>query len=540
VQGVPYLARFFYKVIKMSKVTWPHQEAKRLRAVASKSDKPIIFETGYGPSGLPHIGTFAEVARTTFVIKALQQAFPEAAANMRLIAFSDDMDGLRSLPDNVPNHDMLRQHLGKPLSSIPDPFEQAPSFADYMNGQLKQFLDSYSFEYEFHSSTQCYQSGMFDNGLKRVMDNYTQIREIFISTISKDKREAWSPFFPICESCGKIYTTRVVDVDPENYTLSYRCDQNDKGFEPCDHVSTTAITGGKVKVGWKIDWALRWYTLGVNYEMYGKDLISSANMASKICSILGGKPPVLYKYELFLDENGAKISKKIGNGISMDQWVMYSPMGALLNFLLANPNKARQMGLPILPKIVDEYIEVLRKEKPDNINHSMWFIDSVQHGHDASNLNKSELSYNLLSNVAQNLGIRDASLLYKYALKYDPTVAENEHFFRMLCEKVIAYVQDYEAQAPKEELVIDWSYGQYLSELIEIVEQTEDFDNLQSRELQALMFVIPKKYGLSQPEWFKFLYSVLLGKEKGPRLGPFLGILGKDVVLSMLNKAVRS
>ena len=520
----------------MPKVTWPHQEAKRLRSVALNSDKPIILETGYGPSGLPHIGTFAEVARTTFVIKALQHAFPEA--KVRLIAFSDDMDGLRSLPENVPNHDHLRPFLGMPLSSIPDPFEQAPSFADYMNGRLKLFLDSYGFEYEFHSSTQCYQGGVFDDGLKKVMDNYTQIRKLFIETISKDKREAWSPFFPICEGCGKIYTTRVVEIDPEHYALTYHCDQSGQGFEPCGYKGTTSLTGGKVKVGWKIDWALRWYTYGVNYEMYGKDLISSASMASKICSILGGKPPVLYKYELFLDEDGAKISKKIGNGISMEQWVKYSPLGALLNFLLANPNKARQMGLPILPKIVDEYLEVLCKENPDDANLSVWFIDSVQHRHDMSGISKNELSYNLLTNVAQNLGLRDASLLYKYAQKYDPTVDQNAPFFRSLCEQVIAYVQDYEAQAPQEALAIDLSYAQYLPELIEIVEQTENFENLAGEDIQALVFVIPKKYALSQPVWFKFLYSVLLNKEKGPRLGPFLGILGKQAVLSMLNKAV--
>jgi len=517
----------------MPKVTWPHQEAKRLRRVALNPDKPIIFETGYGPSGLPHIGTFAEVARTSFVIKAFKYAFPDA--KVRLIAFSDDMDGLRSLPENVPNHENLRQFLGMPLSSIPDPYEQASSFADYMNGQLKRFLDSYGFEYEFHSSTQCYQNGIFDEGLKRVMDNYTQIREIFISTISKDKREAWSPFFPICETCGKIYSTRVVEVDFNNYTVNYHCDQTGQGFEPCGHKGTTSITGGKVKVGWKIDWALRWYTFGVNYEMYGKDLISSANMASKICSILGNKPPVLYKYELFLDEKGAKISKKIGNGISMEQWVKYSPLGALLNFLLANPNKARQMGLPILPKIVDEYIEVLRKEEPNNSNLSMWFIDNLQLMHDASNLEKNELSYNLLTNVAQNLGLRDPALLYQYAQKYDSSIEQNASFFRLLCEKIIAYIQDYEE--PAEPLVIDVSYRPYLSEFIEMIEQTNNFDDLSGEEIQALVFLIPKKYNLNQAQWFKFLYAVLLGKEKGPRLGPFLSILGKKVVLSMLKQA---
>ena len=522
----------------MPKVTWPHQEAKRLRSLASSFEQPIIFETGYGPSGLPHIGTFAEVARTTFVIKALQQAFPDVKT--RLIAFSDDLDGLRSLPDNVPNHDNLRKFLGMPLSAIPDPYEQASSFADYMNGQLKRFLDSYGFEYEFYSSTQCYQRGFFDDGLKRVMDNYIKIRDIFISTISKDKREAWSPFFPICESCGKIYSTRVVEINPQDYSLNYHCDQTGQGFEPCGHKGTTTISGGKVKVGWKIDWALRWYTFGVNYEMYGKDLISSASMASKICSILGTKPPVLYKYELFLDEKGAKISKKIGNGISMEQWVKYSPLGALLNFLLANPNKARQMGLPILPKIVDEYIEVLRSENPENANSSMWFIDSIQHKHDAYGLEKNELSYSLLTNVAQNLGLRDPTLLYKYANKYDPNVAKNEVFFRTLCEKVIAYVQDYEAQVEKTEVAIDWSYLPYLLEFIDIIENTADYDNLHGEEIQALVFIIPKKYELSQPSWFKFLYAVLLGKERGPRLGPFLGILGKEAVLSMLRAAVKS
>ena len=519
----------------MPKVTWPHQEANRLHSLVLNSEQPIVFETGYGPSGLPHIGTFAEVARTTFVIKALQQDFPQA--KVRLIAFSDDMDGLRSIPENIPNHEQLRPFLGKPLSAIPDPFEQTASFADYMNGQLQLFLNSYGFDYEFHSSTYCYQQGIFDNGLKKVMDNYNPIREQFIATISKEKRATWSPFFPICESCGKIYTTRVITVDPNNYSLTYQCDQVGKDWVPCGHVGTTTITGGKVKVGWKIDWALRWYTFGVNYEMYGKDLISSANLASKICAILGGKAPVLYKYELFLDETGAKISKKIGNGISMEQWLKYSPLGALLNFLLANPNKARLMGLPILPKIVDEYIEVLGKEDPQDAHSHRWFIDNVQHRSEASYLTNNELSYNLLTNVAKNLSMRDARLLYQYALKYDPTVAQNQDFFQSLCEKIIAYVQDYEAQIVKEPLTIDTVYAQYLPELIAIIEQKDNFDNLTGEEIQALAFLIPKKYNLSQPEWFKFLYSVLLNQEKGPRLGPLLGILGKPTVLSMLKKA---
>ncbi|MCK5719599.1 MAG: lysine--tRNA ligase [Thiomargarita sp.] len=520
----------------MPKVNWPHQEAKRLQKIISNSDKPIIFETGYGPSGLPHIGTFAEVARTTFVMQALKHISPNT--KVRLIAFSDDMDGLRSLPENVPNHDQLRPFLGKPLSSIPDPFGKSVSFAHYMNEQLQHFLDSFGFEYEFFSSTQCYQNGTFDQGLKKIMDNYNKIRTLFIATISKEKRENWSPFFPICESCGKIYTTRILNVNNDDYTVTYCCDQANDNLVPCGHKNTISILGGRVKTGWKIDWALRWATFGVNYEMYGKDLISSANMASKICTILGAKPPTLYKYELFLDENGAKISKKIGNGISMQQWIKYSPLGGLLNFLLANPNKAKQMGMPLLPKIVDDYIKVLGTEGLDNVNFSRWFVDSVQHRHDATGLENNELSYSLLVNVAQNMGLHDSQLLYQYAKKYDSNVGQNENFFRLLCEKVINYLQDYELKKEIAEVVIDSEYLPYLPELVSIIQNSDQFDTLSGEEIQALLFLIPKKHDLNQPKWFKLLYSILLRKEKGPRLGPFLSMLGKEKVLSMLKTAV--
>lgn len=519
----------------MPKATWPHNEAKRLRSIALKTDQPIVFETGYGPSGLPHIGTFAEVARTQFVIKALRHSVPDA--KIRLIAFSDDMDGLRSVPENLPNHAMLQDHLGMPLSAIPDPFAEQASFAGYMNGQLQHFLDSYGFTYEFFSSTKCYQGGVFDAGLKKVMDSYDAIRDMFVATISPEKRAHWSPFFPICDACGKIYSTRVVNIDKDRYELTYHCDQPGNGFTPCGHSQTTSILGGHVKVGWKIDWALRWLTFGVNYEMYGKDLINSATMASKICAVLGGKPPLLYKYELFLDEKGAKISKKIGNGISMDQWSNYSPIGGLVNFLVANPNKARQMGMPILPKIVDEYIQVLRNEDANNTSASLWFSDSITRGHDASCLETNEINYTLLTNVARNLGIHDAALLYEYAVKYEPSLTKNETFFRTLCEKVVAYVSDYEEQHGNDNIEIDLAYAAHLPELIDVIATEKNFNSLSGEEIQNLMFIIPKKHDLNQGDWFKFLYGILLAKEKGPRLGPFLAILGQEKVLSMLKQA---
>ncbi|MEE4379555.1 MAG: lysine--tRNA ligase [Candidatus Competibacteraceae bacterium] len=521
----------------MAKLNWPHQEAQRVFNQAGKQKNTVVFETGYGPSGLPHIGTFAEVARTTFVINAFRNAFPDHQA--RLIVFSDDMDGLRNLPENVPNHELLKPHLGAPLTSIPDPFGKEASFAGFMNRQLQRFLDHYGFDYEFYSSTETYRSGHFDSGLCRIMDCYEAIRDLFTASISADKRSAWSPFFPICESCGKIYTTRVTGIDKDNYTISYCCDQNEGGkYHSCGHAATMTITGGHVKVGWKVDWALRWYMLGVDYEMYGKDLIDSYTMSRKICALLGGTPPVNYKYELFLDENGAKISKKIGNGISMEQWQAYSPLGALLHFLLANPNKARQMGLPILPKIVDDYLKALRTEKRTDVNNSVWFIDQFQHHHDAQGLENSEIGFGLLVNVAENLGLHEGNVLYEYAARHDPSVAENEPFFRELCSKVIAYVQDYQAKLPRESLEIDTRLVPYLQELRQLIEALVSEESYAAEQLQNALFSVAREHNLDKGEWFKFLYQVLIGKEKGSRMGTFLAVLGAERVLTMLDEAL--
>ena len=315
---------------------WPFEEAKKIIFKKDKLANNVVFETGYGPSGLPHIGTFAEVARTIFVMKAYNELMPDS--NLELIVFSDDMDGLRSLPDNIPNHDLLCQYLGTPLSAIPDPYGTEKSFATHMNNQLQDFLNAYGFKYHFQSSTDAYCHGLFNEGLQRIMDNYDKIRNLFIKTISKEKRDSWSPFFPICDKCGKIYTTRIINVDQKKYKIRYICDMTDGNYNPCGHIGDSSIFDGKCKVGWKIDWALRWYAFKVDYEMHGKDLMDSAVLSKKICNIIYGTPPITYKYELFLDEKGAKISKKIGNGISMEEWLSYAPIGALLHFLLSNPN----------------------------------------------------------------------------------------------------------------------------------------------------------------------------------------------------------
>ena len=521
----------------MAKYNWPHQEAKRLTGRLKEQQRPAVFETGYGPSGLPHIGTFAEVARTSYIMDAYKHANPDKP--VQLIVFSDDMDGLRSLPDNVPNHDLLRPHLGAPLTRIPDPFGKEKSYADYMNSRLRHFLDFYGFDYEFRSSTACYQAGLFNSGLQSVMDNYQQVRELFIQTIAKDKREAWSPFFPICEACGKIYTTRVTDIHPDSYQLSYHCDLDGKTYRACHHQGRVSVLDGHVKVGWKIDWAMRWFVFGIDYEMHGKDLMDSAALSSKICRVLGGKPPLTYKYELFLDEKGAKISKTIGNGVSMEQWQAYSPVGALLLFLLENPNKARKMGLPILPRLIDNYLTSLRKEDRSEPTSALWFVDQLQHHHDAAGLDQSDLTYALLVNVAESLGDGGAELLYDYARRYDSAVAENAEFFHALCRHVVAYVSEYaKAQPGSEVIVTDSSLSPLLVQLYERIKQLNSEQNFTAERLQNCVFAVAREHELEQKSWFLFLYQSLLHKDQGPRLGSFFAMLGFERVERLFQQAI--
>ncbi|CAK0740922.1 Lysine--tRNA ligase [Gammaproteobacteria bacterium] len=519
-------------------INWPHHESARVAHRLNDTDKLAVFETGYGPSGLPHIGTFAEVVRTSYVIKAFRATYPHRPT--RLIVFSDDMDGLRSLPENVPNHALLKEYLGAPLSSLPDPFEKESSYAAFMNGRLKHFLDYYGFEYLFESATNCYQTGVFNTALQRVMDNHQAIRNLFIKTIAPDKRDAWSPFFPICERCGKIYTTSVVATHPESYEITYHCDRDDKAYRSCGHQGRTSILDGKVKVGWKVDWAMRWYAFGVDYEMHGKDLLDSASLSSKICALLGAAPPLTYKYELFLDENGAKISKKIGNGVSMEQWQRFAPVGSLLYFLLEEPNRARKMGLPILPRLVDNYITALKKEDAEEAGSALWFVDSLQNRHDASDISATDISYLLLINVTENLGSDDLELLYDYVRRYDPAVEKNSEFFRKLCRHALEYVKDTKARAPNvtSEPLPPGDFLPALRSLAEEIGGLAATGSFNADAIQNLVFAVGGKYELEAGVWFRFLYEALLGKAQGPRLGSFFAMLGFDRVAALLQKAM--
>ena len=353
---------------------WPFEEARKVvarvdvRRAAGTLVKEVLFETGYGPSGLPHIGTFGEVARTSWVRQAFE-ALSEVPT--RLIAFSDDMDGLRKVPDNVPNQDMLRQHLGKPLTAIPDPFGTHDSFGAHNNARLKAFLDRFGFRYEFLSSTECYKSGRFDAALLTVLRHYEKVRDVVLPTLGPERRATYSPFLPLCPRTGQVLQVPIVEWNADTGTIVYE----DEGRR-----TEVPVTGGHCKLQWKADWAMRWFALSVDYEMSGKDLIPSVELSTKIVRVLGGKPPETFTYELFLDEGGQKISKSKGNGLSVDEWLTYGPEESLALFMFGKPHAAKKLYFDAIPKAVDEYIAFAEQyqrssnEPKNQLENPAWFI----------------------------------------------------------------------------------------------------------------------------------------------------------------------
>src|ERR1700690_4389049 len=333
---------------------WPFEQAKGIVARLKKKPKDeVLFKTGYGPSGLPHIGTFGEVARTTMVLHAFR-VLTEDKIKTRLIAFSDDMDGLRKVPDNVPNKEMLSEHLGKPLTDIPDPFGTHPSFGAHNNARLRAFLDRFGFAYEFLSSTECYKSGRFDAALLTVLAHYEKVRDIVLPTLGAERRATYSPFLPLCPRTGRVLQVPVVEWNKERGTIVYEED---------GQRTEVPVTGGQCKLQWKADWAMRWFALGIDYEMSGKDLISSVRLSSRLCRVLGAAPPETFTYELFLDENGQKISKSKGNGLSVDEWLRYAPAESLGQFMYNQPQRAKRLYFDVIPRAVDEYIANIEKAR---------------------------------------------------------------------------------------------------------------------------------------------------------------------------------
>lgn len=525
--------------------TWPYKEARGLRKTTSKKEGTVLFQTGYGPSGLPHIGTFAEVARTSWVRQAFEQITGKETA---LFAFSDNVDGLRQIPLNVPNKEMLVEHLGKPLCDIPDPFGDAESFSAHMNGKLREFLDGFGFQYEFKPSHLQYREGVFDDGLRQVMTNYAKIRRIVASTLSEEKAKRWSPFMPVCPSCGKVNTTVVTEVHPDPFEVSFSCEKGEvsqiekdgvvtyKGCEPCGHNGRMSIFGGNVKVGWKVDWALRWYTFGVDYEMYGKDLIESADLSAKICRAMGGTPPQGMFYELFLDAEGAKISKSKGNGLSLEEWLSYGSLESLCTFLLKNPRKASRLHIQTVSQHVEEYLRHLKtfasQKESKRMCSPLWFIhqDDIVEGREIKR--GSQVDFQMILNLVSVLGSCDPELVWDYLLSYDKSVSEDESVIKPLIEKAQAYHRDYlihnqEFKAPS---------GEMMPAVETFIEWLEEYGVENATEIQNAAYKVTNDLEVNQKEFFRTMYELLVGQPKGPRLGTFIALYGVENSLHRARK----
>src|SRR5246500_1375936 len=421
---------------------WPFEEARKIVARLKKRPKDeVIFETGYGPSGLPHIGTFGEVARSTMVRHAFR-VLTDDKIKTRLIAFSDDMDGLRKVPDNIPNKELAAQNLGKPLTRVPDPFGTHDSFAAHNNARLRAFLDQFGFDYEFLSSTACYTSGRFDEALLKVLHHFEQVMEVMLPSLREERAQTYSPFLPIDPESGIVLQVPVVEHDAKAGTITY--EHPDRGGR-----ITTLVTGGRCKLQWKPDWAMRWVALGVDYEMAGKDLIDSVKLSGEICRTLGGAPPEGFNYELFLDENGQKISKSKGNGLTIEEWLRYAAPETLSLFMYREPRAAKRLYLDVIPRHVDEYHQHLdayeRQAPKERLANPVWHIHD---GHPPES--GVPIAFSMLLSLVTASNAENADTLWGFIGRYRPGVTRQTHpHLDNLVNYAIHYFHDFVLPAKK-------------------------------------------------------------------------------------------
>jgi lysyl-tRNA synthetase class 1 len=502
---------------------WPFEEARKLvkRYPQGKPGiQPVLFETGYGPSGLPHIGTFQEVLRTTLVRRAYEVL--SGGAPTRLVAFSDDMDGLRKVPDNMPNQGLLAAHLGHPLSRIPDPFNKYESFAHHNNAMLREFLDRFGFDYEFVASSERYNSGQFDDALRGVLRNFGGIMEVMLPTLREERRRTYSPVLPVSPKTHQVLQVPVEVVDAEAGIV--RFEDHGETIEQC-------IFGGQAKLQWKVDWGMRWVALGVDYEMCGKDLTDSVRESGKIARVLGGRPPEGMIYELFLDEKGEKISKSKGNGLTIDEWLSYGSEESLGFYIYREPKSAKSLHAGIIPRAVDEYWQFREKlaEQPleQQLGNPVWHLLRAN-GYQGAAGDKLPVTYGLLLNLVAVLGKHATreqvwSYLANYVADADPAA---HPALDSLVDKALAYSRDFVAptlQRRKPEA------GEALALAALDEELASTSDDATAEELQSLVYEIGKDphFGFEGlRDWFKCLYETLLGSSQGPRMGSFIALYG--------------
>ena len=535
----------------MASKAWPFEEARKLVARQARTGRDeIVFATGYGPSGLPHIGTFGEVARTTMVRHAFRVLTGERIAT-RLIAFSDDMDGLRKVPDNVPNRAMMQQHLGKPLTEVPDPFGEYASFAAHNNARLQKFLDAFGFDYEFASSTTYYKSGRFDAALLHMLARLDDVQKIMLASLREERAATYSPFLPIHPKTGIVMQVPLTGHDAGAGTISWRDPATGEMFE-------TPVTGGHCKLQWKPDWAMRWVALGVDYEMAGKDLIDSVKLSSAIARALGGLPPEGFNYELFLDDKGQKISKSKGNGLTIDEWLTYASPDSLSQFMYQKPMAAKRLYFDVIPRTVDDYLGFLdaypRQDWKERLGNPVWHVhagsppapETLTHGQGVASV-----SFAMLLNLAAVANSESPAVLWGFLRRYAPGASPQTHpRLDRLVHYAVAYFRDFIAPRKRYRLPDDVEAAALtaLSAALARLPADSSAEAIQ-HTLYDLARPIPRYQDMSAkgatPErpgvsndWFNMIYQVLLGEERGPRLGSFIALYGIEETRALIGRAV--
>ena len=507
---------------------WPFAEA---RALATRMEKTgakdtVLFETGYGPSGLPHIGTFGEVVRTTMVRHAYETLTGQAT---KLVCFSDDMDGFRKVPTNIPNQEMMANYIDVPLTKVPDPFGTAPSYGMHNNMRLQAFLDGFGFAYEFKSSTECYTNGDFDTTLIRVLEHYDAIMAIMLPTLGLERQATYSPFFPICPDTGRVLQAKVVGQNPTAGTISY--------IDPATgDIRDIEVTGGKCKLQWKCDWAMRWVALGVDYEMSGKDLIDSVTQSSKIARALGSTPPAGLSYELFLDANGEKISKSKGNGLSVEDWLRYGSPESLALFMYSQPKRAKRLHFDVIPKTVDEYYQHLGKistqEDAALLENPVWHIHSG-----APSLSALPVSFSLLLNLAAVCHAEAPDIVWGYVTDYAPAVSPASH---PELDRMIGYAVNYYQDLVRPQKIYRLPNETEQNHLQALKHALADLpDHASGEDIQSVVYAVGKAAEYENlRDWFKCLYEVLLGQTEGPRMGSFFALYGRGKSVQLIDDAL--
>ncbi|MFD1158395.1 lysine--tRNA ligase [Roseovarius aestuarii] len=506
---------------------WPFEEARRVLKRYHKAPPEkgyVLFETGYGPSGLPHIGTFGEVARTTMIKRAFEEI---SDIPTKLICFSDDLDGMRKVPGNVPDPAQLEPYLQMPLTSVPDPFGTHASFGDHNNAMLRRFLDTFGFEYEFYSAREFYHTGQFDEILKRAVERYDEIMAIMLKSLRDERAATYSIFLPLHPDTGRVLYVPLKKVCPETYTITFD-DEDGKEW-------TVPVTGGNVKLQWKPDFGARWAALGVDFEMYGKEHATNEKIYDAICRALGGRAPEHFSYELFLDENGQKISKSSGNGVSIDEWLTYASTESLSYFMYQKPKTAKRMHFDVIPKAVDEYHQQLRayatQDAKGRLNNPVWHI----HGGDVPE-SHMVVPFSMLLNLASVSGAEDKDQLWGFIRRYAPEAsAETNPDMDQAAGFALRYYNDFVKPAKTYRLPTDLE-REALEDLRAQLAAWQG--GLDAEELQSIVFACGRERFDPLRDWFKALYEVLLGASQGPRFGGFIALYGVEETIGLIDDAL--